>query len=427
MKYSQNEKILQVTEKTLVVGIDIASETHHARAFNYRGVEYGKLLKFNNDAQGFARFEEWIGRITKENSFEGVILAMEPTGHYWFNLDEHAKKKGMRTVLVNPHHVKKSKELDDNSPSKTDRKDPKTIALLVTAGRYMESYMPEGIYRDLRTLMTTRLRVSKEMSATANRVMRWLNLYFPEFTQVCRQWNGKAALEILKECPFPGELARKTVDEVVMMVWRGKKGKGVGAKKAAALIEAAKVSVGSRQGLMSARHELAMLLEDYESKVRHLEKTMVLIEAAASQVPHFHKLLEIKGIGLVTAAGFVAEVGDISRFSHPKQIQKLAGLNLKENSSGKQQGQTTISKRGRSRLRFYLTYAMMPVLSRNAEFRELHNYYTTRKNNPLKKRQSMVALSTKMIRIFYLILTKGVSYDPVKMMSDINRVETKVA
>lgn len=33
----------------------------------------------------------------------------------------------MKPVHVNPHHVKKSKELDDNNPSKNDRKDPKTI------------------------------------------------------------------------------------------------------------------------------------------------------------------------------------------------------------------------------------------------------------------------------------------------------------
>lgn len=53
-----------------------------------------------------------------------------------------------------------------------------------------------------------------------------------------------------------------------------------------------------------------------------------------------------KGVGITTAAGFVAEVGDISRFTHPSQIQKLAGLNLVESSSGKHKGQTTISKRG---------------------------------------------------------------------------------
>ena len=46
----------------------------------------------------------------------------------------------MKPVLVNPHHVKKSKELDDNNPTKNDRKDPKVIAGLVREGRYMIPY-----------------------------------------------------------------------------------------------------------------------------------------------------------------------------------------------------------------------------------------------------------------------------------------------
>ena len=74
----------------------------------------------------------------------------------------------------------------------------------------------------------------------------------------------------------------------------------------------------------------------------------------------------------------IAEVGEVNRFKHPKQIQKLAGLNLKENSSGKHKGKTTISKRGRKRLRALLFQGIMPVVAKNAEFKELHNYYTTR-------------------------------------------------
>jgi transposase len=170
-----------------------------------------------------------------------------------------------------------------------------------------------------------------------------------------------------------------------------------------------------------------MLLEDYENKMRQCEKTMSLIESLAKEIPGFEKMLEIKGVGLITAAGFIAEIGDVSRFSHPKQIQKLAGLSLKENSSGKHKGETTICKRGRKRLRYYLTFGMMPLLSKNAEFKALHEYYTSRKENPLKKMQSLVALSNKLIRIFYMILTKNATYDPQKMMSDIKRPEVKAA
>jgi transposase len=49
MKYTQNEKILQIKETTLIVGIDVGSEKHYARAFNFRGVECGKLLIFENN------------------------------------------------------------------------------------------------------------------------------------------------------------------------------------------------------------------------------------------------------------------------------------------------------------------------------------------------------------------------------------------
>jgi transposase len=427
MKYTQNERIMQITEKTLIVGIDVGSETHYARAFNFRGLEYGKLLKFNNDAEGFSRFEDWVRKLVNNNGFKDVTIGMEPTGHYWFNLGEYIERQsGMRIALVNPHHVKKSKELDDNNPSKTDRKDPKTIAMLIKDGRYIEPYLPEGVYKELRTAMDSRWRIMKELSAIKNRISRWLCIYFPELTKVFKDWEGKAAILVLKEYATPTKIKEKGIDGIIA-VWKEHKIRAVGRNRAKMLLEAAVSSVGTTEGLISAEYELEMLLEDYESKKRQYDKTMELVERLTKEIPGFEKLLEIKGIGLVTAAGFIAEIGDIKRFSHPKQIQKLAGLSLKENSSGKHKGKTTICKRGRKRLRYYLTFGMMPLLSENEEFRALHEYYTIRKENPLKKMQSLVALSNKLIRIFYAILTKNVAYDPQKMMSDIRRPETKAA
>ena len=52
-----------------------------------------------------------------------------------------------------------------------------------------------------------------------------------------------------------------------------------------------------------------------------------------------------------------------------------------------------------------------------------HLYYTTRRINPLKKMQSLMAVACKLIRIFYAMLTKQVDYDPQKMLSDIRRPE----
>lgn len=66
--------------------------------------------------------------------------------------------------------------------------------------------------------------------------------------------------------------------------------------------------------------EIRLLLEDYSAKMSQYESVMMVIEELCRQVPWFGDLLEIKGIGLMAVAGFVAEVGDIRRFSSPKQI-----------------------------------------------------------------------------------------------------------
>ena len=138
MNYNtQNAKIASITEKTLIVGIDVGSETHFARAFDWRNFEYTrKPLKFSNTEAGFLAFKEWMEDIAKKHGKAAVIPGMEPTGHYWFALGKFLQDNGMKAVHVNPHHVKKSKELDDNNPNKNDRKDPKTIAALVNEGRF---------------------------------------------------------------------------------------------------------------------------------------------------------------------------------------------------------------------------------------------------------------------------------------------------
>lgn len=81
----------------------------------------------------------------------------------------------------------------------------------------------------------------------------------------------------------------------------------------------------------------------------------------------------------------------------------------------------TISKRGRSNLRAVLFNAAIPLIATNPEFKSLHEYYTTRANHPLKKKQSVIAISCKLIRVFYAILANGVTYDAQKMLSDIHR------
>ena len=90
-------------------------------------------------------------------------------------------------------------------------------------------------------------------------------------------------------------------------------------------------------------------------------------------------------------------------------------------SSGKHKGETKISHRGRKRLRYWLFQAAKSAVAHADEFKELHAYYTTRKENPLKKKQSLIVIACKILRVIFAILTKGTTYDPKKMLGDIVR------
>ena len=420
---TQNEKIKAISEKTLVVGIDVGSEFHYARAFDWRGVEFSKKpFKFSNTEAGFTEFKAWIHHIQTEHEKDIVVPGMEPTGHYWFNLGKYLQDNSMRPVLVNPHHVKKSKELDDNHPTKNDRKDPKVIAGLIKDGRYSYPYLPDRVYADLRTASNLRFQTQSELTRIQNRISRWFSIYFPEYKDVYGNADAKSGMMILKAAPLPNDIVTLGV-EGINRIWREARLKAVGIKRAKTLYEAVEHSIGSREGATAARLEIRMLLEDYESRASRLQEIMMMIETLVREIPMAEKLLEIKGVGMKTVSGFLAEVGDISRFDNPKQLQKLAGLAIKENSSGKHKGETTISKRGRKRLRYLLFEVAMSLVGKNAEFAQLHLYYTTRQINPLKKMQSLMAVACKLIRIFYAMLTKQVDYDPQKMISDIRRPE----
>lgn len=420
MKRTQNEKILQIKIETLVVGIDIGKETHYARAFDYRGIELAKLLIFSNTAEGFELLDRWMRDICKQQEKTKVIAGFEPTGHYWFTLGDHLQHQGYKLAIVNPFHVKRTKELDDNSPTKNDRKDPKTIAMLVKDGRYREVYIPEDIYQELREAAAERERLQERLIAVHNRVVRWLDIRFPEFSGVFKKWTGKTAFLTLQTFPTPVKVLEAGEDRI-LATWRMVVKRSVGIKRAQALVKAASNSIGRTIGHVTSEVSLRNLLAEYELYHTQYERLEQLMWELLLQVPNAVKLLKIKGVGLITAATFVGETGDIHRFEHPRQIQKLAGCNLVENSSGKHKGKTTISHRGRKRLRHGLFMTMIAILGKNQEFQELHHRNLTREKNPLNKMQSIIALCGKLIRVFYAILSKGVDYDPEKMMGDIQQ------
>ncbi len=425
---TQNAKIASITEKTLIVGIDVGSETHYARAFDWRNYEYTKKpLEFSNTEAGFQTFKAWMEDMAEKHGKTAVIPGMEPTGHYWFALGKFLQDNGMKPVHVNPHHVKKSKELDDNNPNKNDRKDPKTIAALVNEGRFSYPYIPTGIYAEIRSLSNLRFQTQEELTRIKNRLARWFAIYFPEYKDVYGDLKAVEREDGAEGGTAAGGHQKTGRGKGVNRIWRDARLRGAGMKRAKALVTAAEHSVGSKEAPEAARMELKNLLDDMDVYTARQEGLLRNIEEKLKEIPYIDNLLAIKGIGMVTVSGFIAEVGDIGRFDNPKQLQKLAGYAIVANDSGKHNGESRISYRGRKRLRYVLYEAAISLVGKNAEFREIHEYYRTRKENPLKKMQSVVAVACKILRIFYTILTKGVEYDPKKLLGDIRRPQVQAA
>src|SRR5690554_5680756 len=120
---AQNQRIEKITAEHLVIGIDIAKETHVSRAVNYRGLEIGRHLTFSNERDGYEKLRRWIHSMQQQQKKSSYIIGLEPTGHYWFSLADWAVKNEFEVVLVNPMTTKRNKENRDNSQSKNDVKD----------------------------------------------------------------------------------------------------------------------------------------------------------------------------------------------------------------------------------------------------------------------------------------------------------------
>jgi transposase len=418
MKQNQDLKLARITPDTLIVGIDVAKKTHWARMINYQGVQQSRSFSINNNIDGFESLESKILEVKQKGGFEDVIIGMEPTGHYWKPLAWYLYEKGITVVTVNPYHVKKSKELDDNSPGKEDKKDALIIARLIQQGRFFEVYLPDDVYAELRGLSNLRQQQKAKLNAAINALEAILDEYFPEYAEVFKNLLGKGSLYILRHCPFPSDVLAADKDAIVI----GTKEATnfiVGARRIDRLITAAQRSIGVKNGLESAKLKLNSILDEIEFLVAQKERTEQAMAEQLDKTGIKEYPLSIPGIGIVTAASFLGEVGDLKRFTHWKQIRKLAGLNLAPNSSGKREGKTIISKRGRKVLRCILYQAAVVMVAKNPEFKALYEYLKHRKDNPLTPKQALVVISIKLIRLLYTLGSKKERYDPAKVLGNI--------
>lgn len=91
--------------------------------------------------------------------------------------------------------------------------------MLVKHGRYRDVYIPADLYSELREAVSERERLQEQLIALSNQLHRWLDIRFPEFLTVFKDWGGKTAQATLKHFPTPARVMAAGAAGV-LQIWR---------------------------------------------------------------------------------------------------------------------------------------------------------------------------------------------------------------
>ena len=395
---------------------------------DFRGNVLCKPIKIENSFEGLQHFLLSIKEIFMDLRCNKILIGFEPSGHYWKNLAYFLENEEEIMLLgVNPFHVKQIKELDDNTQTKSDKKDALVIARLIRDGRFFEIYMPEEKYAELRVLRRYREQASIAKKRLICNIKVLLDEYFPEYEKVGYEITASSTKIILRTTPFPSDLNSRNAEEVYS-AWKSFSGKNtrISRSKASQLKMVATNSIGITVGIEAARIGLNGMLDQMDIIDASIDKYDAEMERIMSELNISAYLTSVPGVGNVTAAAFIAETGDLSRFEDWKQVRKMAGLNLVEQSSGMHKGKTNISKRGRPGLRRIIYIIGDKGMLVSPEMMMYYQYLRHRPTNQLKHQQAVLAVGLKLMRVMFHIAKTHELYSPEKVLGEIrlNQIES---
>jgi transposase len=406
VKRNKTKKLGRVNGNTLIAAIDIGKKMNYGyfRAPDGRDV---KPFAFSNLRSGFETFWTRLTEFQGSHNLEEVVVGFESTGPYAEPMLHFLSKRKVTLVQTNPMHTKRLKELTGNSPNKTDEKDPKVIADVISLGHALTLVVPEGPAAELRRLSQARERAIKSRTAMGNQLQHLLFVIFPEFLWTMKNMKSKSALHLVENCPTPESIVAMGMDplsEILRKISRGK----LGQDRAKQIFEAAQRSIGINAGKESILFEINHLVLNIRSEDRFIATLENQMKHYLKEVPYSHSILSIKGIGEVTAAGLIGEVGDFHKFSTISEMLKLAGLDLYEISSGRKKGQRRISKRGRPYLRKLLFFAAINMVKSTGIS---HAQYQQMLDRGVPKIKALIAICRKVFRIIFAIVRDNTVYE----------------
>lgn len=299
-----------------------------------------------------SRFRDW----SQKNLKPGDEVVIETTGNVWDIYDIVAPLV-TKTVVAHAGKVRQIAE----ARVKTDKEDVKRLITLLLANIVPEVWVPPMHVRELRSLISFRWRLNKQITMSKNRlhsVVQRFNLTPPEGNLLADKnqpwWEQQEFTELTD---FQVELDREIIAH-----------------------------------LETQRDKI-------DQKLAELSDT----DPWAGDVVF---LMQIPGFGILTSLILLAAVGDISRFSHAKKLVGYAGLGAGVHDSGQKHQDKAITKEGRRELRWAAVQAAWAAVRSDPYWKV--QYERLLRVKPANK--AVVAIARRLLVSAWHILTKREPY-----------------
>jgi transposase len=405
-------QLAQVQPGTLHVGVDLALEKNVAVVINERAQRLDRF-NFSHDRCGYDYFLQRLGSLQKKYQASQVVLAMEPSNYFWKLLAKELEEKGVAYRLVNAYTVKKHREGNQLDCSKDDRRDADQIAELSRNGHYTETRLQKGVYEELRQYATLYDQLIQGIRREKNVLWGLVGQVFPELSREFKDLTGETCLSFLESFAAAASLRQLKIDDFIAQVRTSFSGKKLCISKLRRVHQLAASSIGVTEGLQAIHLAIQVHLAELQTFQKQLDRVTTGMSDCLASLPEAPYLLSMKSLQTVSAAIFLAEIGDPKRYQAAAQWVKLAGIQPAPNNSGKKQrSQTPMSHHGRSRLRTMLYFTCLRLVQQDDRFARIYSHLQRRQNNPLTKMQALGVLMNKFLHVLWALIHNQTFYNP---------------
>ncbi len=397
-----------------VLAVDLAAQRQAAVLCDHDSVVLARRM-FTGSAWCISEILAWAEPLAAKAGFAGVVLACEPTGHRWKPLIVTARAAGVPAVCVQPLLVRRSREGEDFTRSRSDFGDAVIIARLAAELRCYMPYLPEGPWARLRHLGARREGLIRRGVAAREQLRDLLECAWPAVLETAadplESLTWRAALAVSVDPAVTAAMSEQQFLAAVrgQLVLLG--GKKLWRRIALAVYAAAAEPSGIAAERAAIVERAAFAFADWMAALTALADAESRMLATLDELGLTRLVTTIPGLSAVGAAVILAQTGNPARYDTPRAWVKHAGLAPQANESGKYRGKTRQSGRGRPGLRTAAWRAIWGALRCNEVYAARHRQLTTREANRLTHGQAHAALAAALLRQLHVVITRRVPWD----------------